>query len=212
MSCRPKISITAGSIGTSTSPAAFIRSATSKVSSRGTSGRGRWKNRLNASGRFPRPMAYMSRKPAVVISAVLAPLFSSTVLMAMVEPWRSSSIAATSQPAKRNACAAPSVGSAGAVEHFGVTVAACWEPPRAVKVPPMSIPTMLKTLSSESHRDELVVVNRFRLRHGAEDSELLERMPDDVDRRRVPGAVDREARDLRVVNFGGDAGLDLDGL
>ena len=36
-------------------------------------------------------------------------------------------------------------------------------------------------------------------------------MPDDVDRRRAPGAVAREARDLRVVDFGGDAGLDLDG-
>src|SRR5262249_244312 len=83
---------------------------------------------------------------------------------------------------------------------------------RSVKVPPMSIPTMLKTLSSESHRNELVVVDRLRLRHGGEDSELLERMPDHVDRRRAPGAVDRETRDLRVVDFGGDAGLDLDGL
>src|SRR5207253_10872651 len=65
--------------------------------------------------------------------------------------------------------------------------------------------------SSESYRNELVVVDRLGLRHGAEDSELLERMPDDVDRRRAPGAVAREARDLRVVDFGGDAGLDLDG-
>src|SRR6516225_11856695 len=66
--------------------------------------------------------------------------------------------------------------------------------------------------SSESHRNELVVIDRLRLRHGAEDSELLERMPDDVDRRRAPGPVAREAGDLRVVDFGGDAGLDLDGL
>src|SRR6516165_2906403 len=36
--------------------------------------------------------------------------------------------------------------------------------------------------SSESHRNELVVVDRLGLRHGAEDSELLERMPDEVDR------------------------------
>src|SRR5258708_12541064 len=65
--------------------------------------------------------------------------------------------------------------------------------------------------SSESYWNELVVVDRLGLRHGAEDSELLERMPDDVNRRRAPGAVDREAGDLRVVDFGGDAGLDLDG-
>src|SRR5262245_45834064 len=132
--------------------------------------------------------------------------------MAMVEPWRSSSIAATSQPAKRNAWEAPSVGSAGTVAHFDVTMAPCRYPTRSVKVPPMSIPTMLKTLSSESHRDELVVVDRLRLRHGAKDSEFLERMPNHVDRRRAPGAVDREARDLRVVDFRGDTGLDLDGL
>src|SRR5262249_26161965 len=65
--------------------------------------------------------------------------------------------------------------------------------------------------SSESHPHELVVVDRLRLRHGAEDSKVLERMPDDVDRCRAPGPVDREARDLRVVDFGGDAWLDLDG-
>src|ERR1700730_18988744 len=64
--------------------------------------------------------------------------------------------------------------------------------------------------SSESYRNELFVVDRLGLRHGAEDSELFERMPDDVDRGRAPGAVDREAGDLRVVDFGGDAGLDLD--
>src|SRR5258707_3097911 len=65
--------------------------------------------------------------------------------------------------------------------------------------------------SSESYWNELVVVDRLGLRHGAEDSELLERMPEDVDPRRAPGAGAREAGDLRVVDFGGDAGLDLDG-
>src|ERR1700739_2842682 len=52
----------------------------------------------------------MSRKPAVVISAVLAPLRSSTVLIAMVEPCSSSSMAATSQRASVSAGAAPSGG------------------------------------------------------------------------------------------------------
>src|SRR6266404_3044803 len=65
--------------------------------------------------------------------------------------------------------------------------------------------------SSESYWNELVVVYRLSLRHGAEDSKLLELMPDDVNRRRAPGAVDREAGVLRVVDFGGDAVLDFDG-
>ena len=34
--------------------------------------------------------------------------------------------AATSQPARRNACAAPCVGSAGTVEHFDVTIVLSW--------------------------------------------------------------------------------------
>ncbi len=62
----------------------------------------------------------------MVTSAVLAPLFSSTVLIAMVEPCSSSSMAARSQPAMRSASAAPSVGSAGTVEHFDVTMPPFW--------------------------------------------------------------------------------------
>jgi hypothetical protein len=47
----------ASSSALSTAPLAFMRSVTSKLSSRGISGFGRWKNRLNASIRLPRPIA-----------------------------------------------------------------------------------------------------------------------------------------------------------
>src|SRR5215468_12610128 len=82
--------------------------------------------------------------------------------------------------------------------------------------PPQSMRLLLlarrEALASESHRNELIVVDRLRLRHDGQDSEFPQRMPDHVDRRRIPGTVGRETRNLRVINFRGDAGLDLDGL
>src|ERR1051325_9352780 len=152
----------------------------------------------------------MSRKPAVVISAVFAPLRSSTVLIAMVEPCSSSSMAATSQSASARAVAAPSVGSAGTVSVFAVTMAPSWRPTRSVKVPPISMPTMLKVL--ELHRHEFVVVERLGVRHVGEDAELLERVADHVDRLRVPGAVGGESRHLRVVDFRDPARADVERL
>src|SRR5215467_5550374 len=203
----------------------------------------------------------MSRKPAVVISAVLAPLFSSTVLIAMVEPCSSSSMAAMSQPASRSAVAAPSVGSGGTVRVFDATMAPSCKATRSVKVPPMSMPTMLiftsprwgevgarsapgegnsayrkswspspnplsvgeRELSafaaatffqcnttSELHRHELVGIEAARLGNGRENPELLERVADHLDRLRVPGAVGREARHLRVVDFCDHARADVE--
>src|SRR5215469_13254956 len=131
----------------------------------------------------------MSRKPAVVISAVLAPLLSSTVLIAMVEPCSSSSMAATSQPASASAVAAPSVGSAGTVEVFDTTMRPSSMPTRSVKVPPMSMPTML---TSELHRHELVRVEVLCGRQLGKNPELLERLADHLDRLRIPGAVGGE--------------------
>src|SRR5215468_24886 len=60
-------------------------------------------------------------------------------------------------------------------------------------------------VTSQVYRDELVVVNRLRLRNEVEDAELLERVADDVDRDRVPGAVGREIGHLRVVDLGRNA-------
>src|SRR5258705_8223554 len=61
------------------------------------------------------------------------------------------------------------------------------------------------------HRHERVVVDRLRVGDSAEDTELLERMPDHIDRRRAPGTVAREAGDLRIIDLCSNAGLDLDG-
>src|SRR5271163_3644736 len=144
----------------------------------------------------------MSRNPSVVTRAVAAPLRSSTVLMAMVEPCSNSPTAATSHPASRSAVAAPTVGSAGTVSVLAVMMAPSATPTRSVKVPPMSMPTMLMDCrhSSKPHRDELVGVECLGVGHGGQGAQFLERGPDDVDRLRIPGAVRGEARDLRVVD------------
>ena len=78
----------------------------------------------------------------MVISAVLAPLRSSTVLMAMVEPWSTSVRPAMSTAASERLSATPAVGSAGTVEVFEVTMRPSMQPTRSVKVPPISMPTM----------------------------------------------------------------------
>src|SRR6267142_1236372 len=60
-------------------------------------------------------------------------------------------------------------------------------------------------VTSQVYRDELVVVNDFRLRDEVEDAELLERIADDVDRHRIPRSVGREVRHLGIVDFRRDA-------
>src|SRR5271170_7190038 len=103
--------------------------------------------------------------------------------MAMVEPCSNSPTAATSQPASRNAVAALTVGSAGTVSVLAVTMAPSAKPTRSVKVPPMSMPTMLMTAqsSSETHRNEGVVVERLGVGDRRQRADLLERGADHVD-------------------------------
>src|SRR5215470_16161545 len=60
-------------------------------------------------------------------------------------------------------------------------------------------------VTSQVYRDELVVVNDFRLRDEVEDAELLERIADHVDRHRIPRTVVREVADLGVVDLRRDA-------
>src|SRR6187397_3646710 len=87
------------------------------------------------------------------MSAVRAPLRSSTVLMAMVEPCSSSESAGVSQWASAKLSATPRVGSAGTVEHLEVTIRPSTQPTRSVKVPPMSTPTMfMRTRRPETGR------------------------------------------------------------
>src|SRR5262249_22949722 len=148
------------------------------------------------------------------MSAVRAPLRSSTVLMATVVPCRTSASAGIRQSARFRLSATPRVGSAGTVDVFAVTMRPSMQPTRSVKVPPISTPTMFKVRLRrlESDGDEFVGVELVALGHPVEDAELVERMTDHVDRRHVPRAVIREARDLAVVDLGHDARLDLDGL
>src|SRR5262245_21639027 len=88
-------------------------------------------------------MQYTSRVPRVTISPVLAPFLSISVLMAVVEPWISSVIAAQSTPLFFRQSTMPWTSLAGVV-----SVLACESRPvvssnaiRSVKVPPISIAT-----------------------------------------------------------------------
>src|SRR5262245_15847105 len=83
----------------------------------------------------------MSRKPRVEISAVRAPFFSSTVLIAMLNSCSTSSIAAVLLFSSYRLSAQPRVGSKETVEVLDVTMRPSTQPIRSVYVPPMSIPT-----------------------------------------------------------------------
>src|SRR4051794_21425745 len=60
-------------------------------------------------------------------------------------------------------------------------------------------------VTSELHRDELIVVDRLGIRDKVEDFEILQGMTDDIKRRHVPCAVGREAADLGVIDLRHDA-------
>ena len=65
-------------------------------------------------------MMYTSRVPRVTTSPVLAPLRSISVLMAMVEPWISSSIAAATSPLLRMQSMTPCTELRGRGEALGL--------------------------------------------------------------------------------------------
>src|SRR5262245_15878993 len=131
------------------------------------------------------------------MSAVRAPLRSSTVLMAMVDPCSTSLKPAMRHCASARLSATPRVGSAGTVDVFDVTMRPSMHPTRSVKVPPISTPTMFKVGSLKPDRDELVGIELVRLGHAVENAELVERLPNHVNRGDIPGAVVREASHLR---------------
>src|SRR5689334_7081133 len=97
-------------------------------------------------------MKYTSRVPRVTISPVFAPLRSISVLIAVVEPWISSEIAAQSTPLFFRQSTIPWTSRAGVVRLF-----ACENRPvvssnaiRSVNVPPISIATTV--IPPESYR------------------------------------------------------------
>src|SRR3972149_6925927 len=94
----------------------------------------------------------MSRKPCVVTSATLAPLLSSMVLMAIVEPCRKSRASARRVPALATPCVMPSTSRPGVLSVLPRSSS----PERSsnaatsVKVPPMSA-AMRKLVDTDSH-------------------------------------------------------------
>src|SRR5882672_10818746 len=86
------------------------------------------------------------------MSAVRAPLRSSTVLIATVEPCSTSDRLALSTFARSMVLATPCVGSAGTVEALDVTMRPSMQPTRSVKVPPISTPTRFIGLPGDSWR------------------------------------------------------------
>src|SRR5215472_9100262 len=88
-------------------------------------------------------MMYTSRVPRVATRPVLAPFRSMSVLMAMVEPWISSSITAAASPLLRMQSMTPCPSCAGVVRLLACTKrrSASSNPIRSVKVPPISMAT-----------------------------------------------------------------------
>src|SRR3954462_12166857 len=64
--------------------------------------------------------------------------------------------------------------------------------------------------TSEFYRHELVVVDHLGVRDEVEDAEILQRIADDVDGFRIPGAVGGEAANLGIVDLGNNALADFD--
>src|SRR5256712_10423185 len=88
-------------------------------------------------------MMYTSRVPRVTTRPVLAPFRSMSVLMAMVEPWISSSMASAARALLRMQSMTPCPSCAGVVRLLACTKrrAASSNPIRSVKVPPISMAT-----------------------------------------------------------------------
>ena len=105
---KPSSRTPSSSSGRQTSPFGPRRSSTSQRNRRGTSGGGFSYCRLYISGMRSRRISSTSRKPAVVISAVRAPLCSSTALVATVVAWTTLSTCPGATPALSSSAATPS--------------------------------------------------------------------------------------------------------
>src|SRR5690242_3200738 len=90
-----------------------------------------------------RCMNKRSRKPCVATKATLAPLRSSTALVATVEPCPRSSILPMSMPDAVSAAKAPTSGDFGVLGTLVTTTRPPSTATRSVKVPPTSTPTRM---------------------------------------------------------------------
>ena len=101
------------------------------------------------SSRIPRRISSVSRNPSVPISPTTAPVPSSMVLVATVEPWTNSEQPVSTSPSgmprstatRASAACTPRLGSAGTEGTFATHVAPrASARTRSVKVPPTSTP------------------------------------------------------------------------
>src|SRR5579883_1508810 len=90
-----------------------------------------------------RCMNSRSRKPCVATKATLAPLRSSTALVATVEPCPKSSILPISMPDAVSAAKAPTSGDFGVLGTLVTTTRPPSTATKSVKVPPTSTPTRM---------------------------------------------------------------------
>src|SRR5262245_32376936 len=91
------------------------------------------------SGRSWRPTSSTSSNPAVVTSVTRAPLRSSSVFVATVEPWRTR--VSRPAPARASASSTASAGARGVDGSLNATRAPSRHATTSVNVPPVSTPT-----------------------------------------------------------------------
>ena len=154
-------STSARASGRRTWPAAPMRSSSTWRWWRAIRGSGSTRFRSYCSNRLSVRISITSRKPLVVISAVLAPRRSISALVARVVPWRTMVTSPGATPARAQTCPTasmmPSSGAAVVVSTLTEVSAAPASSTTSVKVPPISTPSLIGGLIWE------VVMSRYRL-------------------------------------------------
>ena len=135
----------ASSSGRMTSPSRVTRSLTPRLRCRGTSGTGMRAWRSYMSYICSRPISKMSRKPAVVISAVFAPFRWMIELVVSVVLCTITDSPSNAAPAASSASAAPAISASCGASGLVSTLWTLTSPvarsssEKSVKVPPMSM-------------------------------------------------------------------------
>ena len=132
-----------GSTAWRTVPSARVRSPTSSLMSRGTTGTN-WPHRPQVCGRSRRRISRTSRKPVVVMTPVTAPLRSSRALVPTVVPWTTVDSAVRSPAPVSRPDRKPTAWFAGVDGTLATRAvpAASSRTKTSVKVPPTSTPAI----------------------------------------------------------------------
>ena len=144
----------ASSSGVSTWPCASTRSVTPKRQGRGTSGSGLSRKMSYCAKRSSRPISTRSRKPAVVSSAVRAPLRSISALVASVVPRIRRSTRGHARPAWPSSssmpCSTAVSGASGVVSSLADQRRGSCSRTISVNVPPTSTATRTGAVEADS--------------------------------------------------------------